>query len=164
LSSNYDALRQAHRDALDQHLKQQFAETAKEVGSPTQEVGSPTQEPTRPENHPSQSQTPGWTTDPRMPQQNASASRWAEASNERQEAQRGLAEHEAGQVAEAAEKSPQADRSQKPTEREAIDARQGLNAEHEAARQALDGHEQGGPSEGLDQSADISRKPDDIER
>lgn len=152
MSPNYDELRKAHRDALDQHLEKQ----SPQVG---QDAGTTGREPTRPENHPSQSQTPGWSADQSMPAQNASASRWAEAANEHQAAKAALREHEAGSTRDGPQKTQGADqraearqalegheaggRTQEPSEREMVEARQGLKAEHEAA---------------------LARKPDDIER
>jgi hypothetical protein len=68
-----------------------------------------------------------------MDQQQAAASRMATASNERLNAKDKLQEHIAGGSANSPQKSPEAERSQKPTEREAIEARQGLAAEHAAA-------------------------------
>lgn len=147
MPSNYDALRQAHRDALEQHIAQQNPQAGNKVSSADRE-------PTRPEGHPSQSKTPGWTADQRMDQQNAAATQWAKAANERQEANLALRQHKGGQRGEAADKSPDAGRSadgraearqaldkhesgernHKPTEREEIDARRALTAEHEAAR------------------------------
>ena len=78
-----------------------------------------------------------------MDQQNAAATRMATDNNERLAAKEALREHISGNRGDSPQKSPENERSQKPTEREMTEARQGLAADHAAA---------------------IARKPNDIER
>lgn len=69
---DYDPLRAAHQAALD---------AANNPAQPTPEISVADPEPTRPEGH--YGQSPGWTDAGGMEQQQASAARWAKASNER---------------------------------------------------------------------------------
>ena len=68
-----------------------------------------------------------------MDVQQATASRMAAANNERLAAREALREHMAGNGGDRPQKNPEAERTHKPTEREMIEARQGLAVEHAAA-------------------------------
>lgn len=86
---NYAPLREAHQNALDalnNHLGQKTQQ-------PTQDVSASERAPTRPEGHTRQS--PGWTAEGGMAQQQASANAWARAaeSPERQAARAALDQH-----------------------------------------------------------------------
>jgi hypothetical protein len=74
--NDYGPLREAHQKALNDRSEQ--------PEQPAQETGTPDREPTRPEGH--YQQSPGWTDQGGMAQQQASANAWVKASHERQAA------------------------------------------------------------------------------